>query len=69
MVCGIGSEVAPESSNKTQLPPKMNNENVTTTEGELMQAIRATYGDDYANEILANIEHTEASIARANASK
>lgn len=29
---------------------------ITATESELMTAIRTTYGDDYANEIIANIE-------------
>jgi hypothetical protein len=39
---------------------------LTATESELMTAIRANYGDDYANEIIAGIEFQKSEIARAN---
>jgi hypothetical protein len=39
---------------------------LTATESEFMIAIRAIYGDDYANEIIANIEAQKSEIARAN---
>lgn len=35
---------------------------LTATDSELMTSIRATYGDDYADEIIAHIEAQKSQI-------